>query len=251
RALNSGFKRSATAPDNHAGLLIPIDKADGFRVKLARAEPSKLVKRDWYRVRRGDTLTNIARALDTTPGALRRANGLRSDHIQVGQRLSIPHAGVPQDEPTEPYEVKPGHTLWKIAHRRRIEVPTLRSLHGRRGNTLHVGETIKVPCGTTATTYQVEAGDTLTAIARRHNVSIAQLREWNRLDASSVIHPGQTLAVTGTAPLPDFYDVKDGDTLWSIAQRFEIELATLRDLNGLGSNNDIRSGQRLRLQPAG
>jgi membrane-bound lytic murein transglycosylase D len=44
-------------------------------------------------VRRGDTLTEIARANGTTVGQLMRTNRLRSSRVRVGQRLRIP-AGV-------------------------------------------------------------------------------------------------------------------------------------------------------------
>jgi membrane-bound lytic murein transglycosylase D len=42
-----------------------------------------------YRVRRGDTLFRIARQFDTTVDSLKRLNRLRSDHINVGDRLTV------------------------------------------------------------------------------------------------------------------------------------------------------------------
>ena len=43
-----------------------------------------------YTVRRKDTLWQISRRYDTTPGAIQLANGLRSTEIYPGQQLKIP-----------------------------------------------------------------------------------------------------------------------------------------------------------------
>lgn len=53
-----------------------------------------------YAVKPGDTLTRIAKAHATTVKAIRAANNLRTDRLQVGQKLKIP-AGKPAATPTE------------------------------------------------------------------------------------------------------------------------------------------------------
>ena len=80
--------------------------------------------------------------------------------------------------------------------------------------------------------------------------TIADLRRWNRLEPGATLQPGRELAVDGPAPLPDFYEVESGDSLWSIASRFSMQVTTLRSLNDMSSNSTIQPGQRLRLQPA-
>ena len=96
----------------------------------------------------------------------------------------------------------------------------------------------------------MRSGDSLSKIAHANDVSIADLRRWNRLGANTLLQPGQTLAIDGPAPLPDFYEVERGDSLWSIATRFSMQVTTLRSLNDMSSNSTIQPGQRLRLQPA-
>src|SRR5699024_9663680 len=153
--------------------------------------------------------------------------------------------------PTRPYEVQPGDTLWQIAHRSGISVAALRQTNNLSSDMLRPGQTLELPAGAAPATYRVAQGDTLWAIASRHDISVAQLRAWNRLDDGAVLQPGQVLAISGSAPLPDFYNVEDGDTLWAIAQRFDVQVALLRRLNDIGGQSTIRPGQRLRLQPAG
>src|SRR5699024_7678934 len=136
-----------------------------------QADPRQLVKRDWYRVQRGDTLSAIARAYGTSTAKLRRANGLSGSRILIGQRLAIPRPGAPVEQPTRPYEVQPGDTLWQIAHRSGISVAALRRSNTLSGDMLRPGQTLDLPAGAAPTTHRVAPGDTLWAIASRYDVS--------------------------------------------------------------------------------
>ena len=60
-------------------------------------------------VQRGDTLFSIARRHGTTVAALRATNGLRSNTIYVGQRLTIPDGSAPPPTQPPPAEPAPGH----------------------------------------------------------------------------------------------------------------------------------------------
>ncbi len=116
--------------------------------------------------------------------------------------------------------------------------------------------------------YRVKSGDNLGAIAARHNVTVASLKEWNRLN-STTIHPGQQLTIwikqpaagttvvaaaqpkpaTTVAPAPltasKTYIVQPGDTLWSISRKYEgLTIEKIKELNNLSSTN-IKPGQQL------
>nr|MBP7568722.1 transglycosylase SLT domain-containing protein [Acidobacteriota bacterium] len=52
-----------------------------------------------YRVKRGDTLSSVARLFRTSVGAIKRWNGLRSDHLQTGAQLTVFAAARPQGKP--------------------------------------------------------------------------------------------------------------------------------------------------------
>ncbi len=53
-----------------------------------------------YTVKSGDTLTRIARNHNTTVAALKSANGLRTDRINVGQKLKVPGVAKPAATPS-------------------------------------------------------------------------------------------------------------------------------------------------------
>ncbi|MDA3922548.1 MAG: LysM peptidoglycan-binding domain-containing protein [Salinisphaera sp.] len=256
RRLNPGMRRWASEPGGHDELLVPADKAAAFQVKLAHISPADLVDSRTHTVHRGDVLGRIAHTYGVSVAALREANGLNSNTIRVGQRLTIPgpggHEKAPPAEPTQTYVVQSGDTLWNIADRYSVSVASLRRANGSSSNTLHPGDSLSIPGSAklpAPSTYVVQTGDTLWSIAQTNHVSVSDLRQWNRIPSGMSLHPGRTIALDGPAPLPDYYEVEPGDSLWSIASRFSMQVATLRSLNDMSSNSTIQPGERLRLQP--
>jgi LysM repeat protein len=55
-----------------------------------------------YKVKSGDTLSNISSRFGTTVKAIRALNGLRTDNIRVGQTLKIPVKTAPSPNPVAP-----------------------------------------------------------------------------------------------------------------------------------------------------
>jgi len=91
--------------------------------------------------------------------------------------------------------------------------------------------------------YTVQPGDTLFLIARRYGVTIQQIRQANQL-TSDIINVGQRLFIPITGQQPILYTVRPGDTLFSIAGRFNTTVESIMVLNNL-SNTQLTVGQRL------
>lgn len=99
--------------------------------------------------------------------------------------------------PTSPntYVVKSGDSLWSIARKYNTTVDTLKSLNNLTGNTLSIGQVLKVPSSETGiNTYTVKSGDSLWKIANQYNTTVARLRELNNLSSNN-LSIGQTLIV--------------------------------------------------------
>ena len=100
-------------------------------------------------------------------------------------------------------------------------------------------------------THVVRAGDTLLGLARQYEVPIAAIQLGNSLGDSTIIHIGQAL----TIPLQTTWEgasyywivhvVKGGETLASIAQDFDLDVAPLRDINDLEDADQLPVGREL------
>ncbi|MBP2414992.1 LysM repeat protein [Arthrobacter stackebrandtii] len=108
-----------------------------------------------------------------------------------------------------------------------------------------------------ATVHTVAAGETVSGIAAGYGVSTGSVLERNNMAASDIIHPGQLLQISGTAPAaqPDAgagrapsneYIVKAGDTLSGIAASQGTSLESLYSLNGLNHSSVIHPGQAVK-----
>lgn len=115
--------------------------------------------------------------------------------------------------------------------------------------------------------YTVKSGDSWWAIANRYGMSMYALAQLNGKTINSVIYPGQQLRVadkgagqsvtnkvtqTPAQPKPaqpsaQYYTVRYGDSFWSIANRYGMNMYTLAANNGLSINSTIYPGQRLRV----
>lgn len=112
--------------------------------------------------------------------------------------------------------------------------------------------------------YRVRSGDYLGKIAKKYGVGVSQIKKWNRL-RSSKLRVGQRLLiyprkfnsktttttnnskkqVTGTTKT---YTVKNGDSLWSIAQQFPgVTVEHLKKWNDI-SGTKLKPGMKLIIQ---
>lgn len=96
--------------------------------------------------------------------------------------------------------------------------------------------------------YTVQSGDTLYSIAQANNTSVAQLAEWNNLNENDVLSIGQELNVAGPVDTHDnevVHTVQSGDTLYSIAQEYDVTVNQLTEWNSIDKNDILSIGQEL------
>lgn len=167
----------------------------------------------YHRVRRGETLSTIARKYRTYVRSIMRANNLRSSHyIVAGRLLKIPQRGYRYSSSTSKssvnrnktaHVVSRGDSLWIIAKRYGTTVRKIQEINGLRSTQLHIGQVLKLPGHSNATlvskqdlkVYQVRRGDSPFTIAQQHNMNLHRFLRINSLSSRSKIYPGQRLYV--------------------------------------------------------
>ncbi|MFQ5995723.1 MAG: LysM peptidoglycan-binding domain-containing protein [Acidiferrobacterales bacterium] len=159
--INPGFRRWATDPNGPHQVLIPIEKKARLIEGLANLADEARIQWRRHRVRRGDTLSTVARRYGVSVWAIKRANNLRSSLIRVGQSLVIPISSRPVSA--------------RLANITR-PLPVSR------------------PRGVRAVHY-VRRGETLYSIARKYRVYVKQLARWNRMHPRDTLHIGRRLKI--------------------------------------------------------
>jgi len=203
--------RNKSTPDNEYALRVPEGYGDKVLASLesvARYVPPEATYRNHY-VRRGETVSVIARRYGTSVSAIARANRLgRKYLIRVGQRLKIPGRGssytsyqprsLTKEGEKLVYSVKKGDSLYIIAKSFNTTVQEIKKQNNLQSNILRVGQKLVIQSGTPkgAVPYKVKSGDTPYKIAQRFGMNLNYLLALNGLSTRSKIYPGQQLWVT-------------------------------------------------------
>ena len=163
-----------------------------------------------YRVKSGDTVTQIAKRFGLSVSSIARLNNLGPKSlIRVGQVLKLSGTAAPNTA-VESYRVKPGDTLLAIAARHGLSLAELTAINRISSSTLiYPGQVLRVakvlpasqPPLNAPDSYQVVAGDSLESVAKKFSLSLSALREYNGLTRSSIIYVGQILSLKPTAPV--------------------------------------------------
>ena len=163
------------------------------------------------------------------------------------------------------YIVKSGDSLYSIARKYNTTVDEIKKLNNLSSNVLNIGQVLKIPSSEsnntgsntgTSNTYVVKSGDSLYSIARKYNTTVDEIKRLNNL-SSNVLSIGQVLKIpssessntgsnTGTT---NTYVVKSGDSLYSIARKYNTTVDEIKRLNNLTSNL-LSIGQVLKI-PSG
>ena len=202
---------------------------------------------EMYTVKKGDSLWKIANKYNTTVEKLKSANNLKTNTLSIGQKLVIPSISV-SPEVSDTYIVQKGDSLWSIANKFNMTVSELKNLNNLTNNLLSIGQVLKIKDSSNngKTTYTVQKGDSLWVIANKYGITTEELKSYNNL-TSNLLSIGQVLKIPqGKTSTENIYTVKKGDSLWTIANRYNTTVEKIKVLNNLTSNL-LSIGQQLKI----
>lgn len=220
-----------------------------------------------YTVKAGDTLYKIAEKYNTTVDKIVDLNNLKSTSLSIGQVLKIPEM-YKTDEMVMPsytnYTVKKGDSLYSIAQKYGVTPDIIIKDNALTSNILKIGQQLKIrvmdeqieecfgpdyepPDNNTSVNqnvYVVKKGDSLYSIAQRYNTTVSELISLNNLKTTSLSIGQQLRIPSSMSASTNLYTVKSGDTLYSIARKFNTTVDSIKVKNKL-SNNLLKIGQQL------
>lgn len=215
KELNAELRYAVLPPETYQ-LKVPAEKAALFiskidKIKSTYSPPLMYV---FHRVRKGQTLSGIAKKYNTSTGAIARANKIgRSNRIYAGKVLKIPgrnskittyETAARKIQPGQKitYKVRQGDNLWKIARKFGTTTKHIMAINRLPNTRLNIGQQLKITSekelqgiAKNASTYKVRQGDNPFVIAKKHNMRLNRFLALNQLSKRSKIFPGQTLIV--------------------------------------------------------
>lgn len=182
----------------------------------------------YYTVRSGDNLGSISKRYGVTVSDLQRWNNLSSTRIYAGQKLIVS----------------------------KTASTTTNNNSNQTTNNTTAGKVI----------YTIKNGDNLGSIAAKYKVSVADIKKWNGLKSDNIV-AGKTLVIysgsgssytsnqtnqtnnnqnntVSTQKIGSYYIVKKGDSLWSIAKKFNTTVEKIKKDNKMSSDK-INIGDKL------
>ncbi|MDY7228574.1 LysM peptidoglycan-binding domain-containing protein [Hyalangium rubrum] len=275
--LNPELKRWCTPPASEKSpylLRLPKGSAEKFAENIKQLAPQERLTFRIHKVRRGDTLSQIAGAYGSAPEAILQFNRLKSARaLRINAELAIP---VPAGKGG-------GAALErKVAQARRSGVTALRPEEEIPAGTPRAPVATgpiktEVIGGRTRVIYGVQEGDSLWAIAQRFNVTVEDLRSWNSLPrrkrglkvgtviqvwpgaAPAVVERSGTVVAAREQPAPALapapapakagraavHTLAAGETLWSVAQRYGVSVEDIKRWNNIKDHRAVPAGKQL------
>lgn len=205
--------------------------------EISDSETQLVVK--YHKVKRGETLSIIARRYGVSVSTLKKWNGLRSSRLKTGQRLRInTYQRVAKKEEPE--------TVQEELAENKVEQPVEKP-----------STTVQQSVDVDTKYHTVRRGETLGLIAERYGVTVSRLKDWNdlrsnkifvgqRLKVVSMVDKGE-IEVEGDADVQEnatTHKVRRGESLFSIAEDYGVTIDNLKEWNNL-SGSSIDAGQTL------
>lgn len=210
--------RHAILPTGPYSLRVPLGLGDAVPSAMDSLRVSLPPKKAfvYHGVRRGDTLSSLAKRYGTSVSAITKANGLSKKRpLVAGNKIKIPQTGYttegyyadaaiqPPKRPTK-HVVQSGESLWLIARKYGVTPTEIKEANRLTANALSVGQHLKIPPTQPSAPqasvskkqrYYVTHGDNPFTIAEKHNMTLARLLDLNNMTSGSTIYPGQRLNI--------------------------------------------------------
>ena len=230
---NPGLKRWATPEALPYTILLPVDVVGDFKEILTNQKNRPKVSWTRYKVKEGDSLSIIAQNFNTTINQIQSVNNINGSLIRANSYLIVPLAreseayyslsdvqreksrlNATKNSDKLIYKVVSGDSLWKISRNFDVTVNDLVRWNKIVPTApLSIGKELVILIDAKEKTelakitntgidinrkivYTVRSGDNLSLIAQKYKVKVSQIRDWNDLNETDILQPGDKLTIT-------------------------------------------------------
>jgi membrane-bound lytic murein transglycosylase D len=218
---------------------------------------------EYHKVKKGETLASVAKKYHCSSSEIKRWNRLKSTKPKVGQRLIV------RPESSLPIQLASADS--KTATAKDTTLTGNEKVNRSSGQETANNNPNSEEANTRVVNkyHKVKSGESLGKIADKYNVSLTSIKKWNSIKGST-IHPGDKLIVgknevteqiaenvaettTKTKQSNNnldfiYYTVRQGDTLWKIAQKHDgTTVEQIKKLNNISNEKSIKPGQKIKV----
>ncbi len=220
---------------------------------------------EYHKVKKGETLASVAKKYHCSSSEIKRWNRLKSTNLKIGQRLIV------RPESSLPIQLASSDS--KTATEKDTTLTGNEKVNRSSGQEIANNDTnnTEVKAKVVNKYHKVKSGESLGKIADKYNVSLTSIKKWNKIKGST-IHPGDKLIV-GKTEVTDqiaenaaettptakpkqssnnldfiYYTVRQGDTLWKIAQKHDgSTVEQIKKLNNISNEKSLKPGQKIKV----
>jgi membrane-bound lytic murein transglycosylase D len=220
---------------------------------------------EYHKVKKGETLASVAKKYHCSSSEIKRWNRLKSTNLKIGQRLIV------RPESSLPIQLASSDS--KTATEKDTTLTGNEKVNRSSGQEIANNDTnnTEVKSKVVNKYHKVKSGESLGKIADKYNVSLTSIKKWNKIKGST-IHPGDKLIV-GKTEVTDqiaenaaettptakpkqssnnldfiYYTVRQGDTLWKIAQKHDgSTVEQIKKLNNISNEKSLKPGQKIKV----
>ncbi|HID70796.1 MAG TPA: LysM peptidoglycan-binding domain-containing protein [Desulfobacterales bacterium] len=255
KRLNQELKTGRTPLNrSHYKVQIPRGSKEIAATNLSRLNSFVSTGYKTHIIRKGDSLAKICKRYNINKTTLLKINNLRSRKLVTGTRLRIPYSTVRYrllDKDSKGqiaandlilHTIKPGETISKIAASYNVPPGLIVTWNGLKS--VH-----KIRAGQQLALYIEDAEKTVSITAKTSKKSRVTTKELKSNSAMIVLAEQKKFAVSESTPdqtTVSWYHVRPGDSLWTIARKFNLSTKQLKSWNKLKSNR-IHPGIKLKI----
>lgn len=228
---------------------IPEATADIARKNLSRLHSIVSTGYKTHKVRKGDTLSKISKKYNINKTTILKVNALQSGQLAYGRNLKIPYSTIKYQllpkgstgamaaykDSLVLHHIKKGETISKIARRYHVPPNMIVAWNGlKNAHSIRAGQQLSLYIDNGNNKGEIKSAGTVASME-------TNIRLFAATDSKKILQQ------TDTGSPYQWYNVKTGDTLWTISRKFSATTADIKKLNNLTSDL-IYPGSKLKLK---